>query len=224
MNRRTVVAALLVVFGFPAAGLSAVGFPANGILDGFNRQNQGPPPSASWKTLQHGHVVNSNRCVGVTENDDNVSQWNVRQFPANDAEMYITWPSSNCQVAFYMTDLVSDASGPNNGYQAWVENSNTIHIIRMDAGVEITLGNLIHQTFSSGDSFGFESLNGVLTVYRKPAGGNWVEIDHRYDSTYSHVIHLILETWSLIPVDDFGGGGVTGAYGFTTYVPAVQKH
>ena len=38
-------------------------FPTTGILDDFNRGNEGPPPSANWTTLVQGHKVVSNACT-----------------------------------------------------------------------------------------------------------------------------------------------------------------
>ena len=47
-------------------GGGALAFPATGILDNFNRANEGPPPSASWTTdndsLPNGLQVISNQC------------------------------------------------------------------------------------------------------------------------------------------------------------------
>jgi hypothetical protein len=184
-------------------------FPLTGILDDFNRGNEGPPPSANWDIVQHGHVVLNQQCIGVDDSDDNLSAWNTSF--NTPIEAYLTISSNPDESVFSIYMLHNYYQIPNeDGYECWFDTiTNKLHICRVDNQVETQLGSLINITgIAINDSVGMSVQNGVIQAWWKPSGGSWTLLGERSDSIYDGPYYIIPETWKLGIFDNFGGGTI----------------
>ncbi|MFC1510744.1 right-handed parallel beta-helix repeat-containing protein, partial [Candidatus Omnitrophota bacterium] len=189
------------------------GFPTTGILDNFNRANEGPPPSSNWTDIENGMEVVSNECVGTTASGQyNASYWDASTFgPAAEAYVTITAKPGTTGEATCLTFLFN--ADPPDGYEMCAYNdtgdTDYFEIERLDDGSYTEL-DTFYQEFSVGDSIGFSMLGGVLTAYHKPSGGSWYELFSVYDDDYSAVSYLTLWLYEdTATADDFGGGTIS---------------
>ena len=195
----------------PTATVSPDKFPLTGILDDFNRPDQGPPPGPNWDIVQVGHSVKNNQAVGTQVNDI-LSAWNKGAW--SNLEGYLTIKSDPDEGVFsiyilqdYHTVALED------GYEVWFDTRagyDVLHMVRVDNQQEMQLGALIDiSKIGQGDSIGFRLRDGNLMAYWKPSGGSWTLLGTRTDHTYSGPFYLVPETWSTTSIfDDFGGGGI----------------
>jgi len=187
-----------------------VAFPTTGILDDFNRGNEGPPPSASWSTLDNGLEVDTNQLKGVT-NGTNTSYWNVETFGA-DCECYYTIANAADEhgVLIRLKDVVGEDTL--DGYLIWQADVDEITIARLDNNVPTALGAAISQAVVSGDKLGVECVGDQISAYFDDGGAGWGSIGVRTEATYGAVgyIGAYLEDVDGRS-DDFGGGTVVVA-------------
>jgi hypothetical protein len=197
------------VLGTPVLGIAGDEFPTTGILDDFNRDDEGPPPSADWASVYNGHEVIGNACWGIEVLDDNVSVWDKETFGPG-VEMFLTSNHYPRSVALY---ILEDGSVPGDGYQVWFDGfSDTVYLFRVDELVEFELDS-ISQQLAIGDKFGIAiTSDGHIQAWHDDGGG-WVKLMDEIDTTYQ------TNAWGLTPeiyntdgsFDDFGGGElVTG--------------
>lgn len=200
-------------------------FPTTGVLDDFNRGNEGPPPSASWTNLQNGLEVVSNACVGDVNAANNDGYWDLTTFGA-DSEAYAT-----------MTDVLAGGGGGYFGAYARLKDvgawgttdgyfiqtnqpDDDVELYIVDNGVYTQLGNSIAQVIADGDKFGIEVVGGTLTAYYKDGAAAWGSLGTRADATYGAAGYIGLYIYDNDRgiLDDFGGGTVVavGAAGIMT--------
>lgn len=184
-------------------------FPTTGILDNFNRPDEGPPPSASWTGPMrpgdtNGLRVVSNTCQRVAPYGG--AWWNVSSF-GPDCEIYITClgPSD-----FYLFWRIIDSPGTAtaDGYALnWFNDVITVR--RLDNNTFTTLGAGISQTGpASGNKLGVSMIGSTITPY-VDTGGGWTALSTRTDATYSNAGVIGANTDGTF--DDFGGGTVVVA-------------
>ncbi len=199
------------LFGGMRAASAAYSFPQNGILDNFNRANEGPPPSASW-TSQFIPVGGGGDAIKVVSNvaegvgaGYNSQVWGTT--PANNQESYITGFTAGYWGVLGRLSNINTASV--TGYEARARDAGTnVFLYRWDdSGTRPTLTS-VAQSWSSGDSLGLSIVGSAITVYFKAGAGAWSAIIGPFtDATYaSGGIGMLVESAS--DLDNFGGGSI----------------
>jgi hypothetical protein len=198
-------------------------FPSNGLIDNFNRSNEGPPMTG-WADLAGGLRVSSNTAV-ANAIGLNISYYTTILTEA-DCEVYVTIatvPSSNRSM--YVCALLGDISGSSfDGYALKfnkVSGTDTLQIVRFDDGVETVLGANFSQELVAGNKFGLEIVAGTLTAY-VDTGSGWTSLGSRTDSTYTTAGYLGLGM-SSGAVDDFGGGGLASSSPQTLVATSIDS-
>ncbi len=183
-------------------------FPTTGILDSFNRANEGPPPSASWSTgvftggAGNGLKVVSNTCMASGANAS--GWWNLAQY--GNSEVYFTVVDyGNADNSLYIRlGDPGEPSGLFDGYQAvFSELNNRCRIFRWDDGSDTQLGADISLTLLDGDQLGLSFVGSDVSLYQ-----NGVLVDTRTDATYTSGFIGVREDGLLNVLDAFGGGTV----------------
>jgi len=197
-------------------------FPTTNILDNFNRDNEGPPPSGDWKNETSGfcgglEVVN-NQCVidGLGLGGAAVAIWDDNAI-GPDCEAYITIVTrpGNSYNVFVAVRQTTDNMTTADGYSVAIGRDDVdgdkIYIQRIDNGAQNTLGAEIDCVFSDGDKIGIRVIGAnpaTITAYHD-TGGGWIEVGSREDSDYDDAGYLIIasdDADDVIVLDDFGGG------------------
>ncbi len=203
-----------LVGGKLTASAGGGSFPTNGVLDTFNRANEGPPPSASWTgplfPADSGLTVTSNVAFGSAALSS--AYWSASFGP--DVEVYATLGGVNFSTGgFYLyARIVSPNTTGITGYglrcRPWQATEiNLVKVLDSSADSSILA---IDQTLATGDSVGFKIVGTTLTVYHKPAAGSWTQIGTVTDSTYSAAGKIGVRTLDdgSLAFDDFGGGAL----------------
>jgi hypothetical protein len=183
-----------------------VSFPTTGVLDDFNRSDEGPPPSASWTDIDSGLQVISNQCGGAS--GTNLSYWDVETF-GPDCEAY--WTIINYSAEQGPLARLQDVGsmGTLDGYCVYVNGLDTIAVVRFDNGVPTQLGADISQTIEAGDKIGVECIGSDIKAWYDDGGAGWGEIGSRSDATYGAVGYIAGYIKDASQrCDDFGGGTV----------------
>lgn len=186
-------------------------FKTTGILDDFNRADEGPPPSASWTTPtgHSGLSVNTNQCAG--SGATNSGYWNPTTFGAN-AEAYATiavLPGNSSVIGMIVRVLQPGSSTTFDGYGIsflQAAGTDSISIQRVDNGTGTTLGSTISQEISTNDILGILCRGSTISAWRE-SGGVISELGNRTDTTYAaggNVLFVVQGTTGRI--DDCGGG------------------
>ncbi len=188
-------------------------FPTTGILDNFNRANEGPPPSANWTTLgSYGLKVVNNVCVGNTASQYNAGYWSAQAF-GPDSEVYAKVPN----IANYLDVLARLDAAQNNGYLLHMQSTTVLQVFRVDSGATTQIGSNITlgTALVAGDQVGMEITGDEIKVYTKQGGGAWTQRGSTItDSTYGDAGYIGARVYSTTQqIDDFGGGTVV-AEGF----------
>jgi hypothetical protein len=190
--------------------------PVSGVLDGFNRADEGPPPSASWTSTNAltgfgtGQlVVLSNQCKATTSGIGG-AYWNLTDFNA-DCEVYATVSTlgANGQALRLYARLTDIGASTTDGYVLEftpLAGTDTWKIFEITNGVLTQVGATATQDIVAGDGIGFDLVGSTLKGYRFNAAA-WTEILSRTDSSHTAggKIGMALQQtqWR---VDDFGGG------------------
>jgi hypothetical protein len=198
----------------PAA--AAPSFPTTGILDGFNRDNEGPPPNANWSKPFGGILgefkVVSNQCVvDQILNGGCYGYWGPATF-GPDCEFYATVIAVPTTGDFSLFARAADVTGfVVDAYGATWVHDGTIRIIRSDDGDPNHLLATGTQALSAGDKVGIQIIGSTIRMWYKPVAGSWTVLLTAVDATYSAAGYLMLgaEDPDVI-FDDVGGG---------TYIP-----
>jgi len=204
---------------------SGAEFPTKGILDDFNRGNEGPPPSENWATPtgpvgMGGLKVDTNQCVISDLNDigHGSALWTDSAFGPN-CETYVTGvvvPNDDAKyIKLYLRMTTTDYSTMDGYAVSFVYNSvqSVCQIFRIDNGGSTKLGDDINITLSDGDKVGAD-ITGVdpstITAYQN-TGGGWFELGSREDSDHDDAGYIGLAANDLVTtvMDDFGGGSST---------------
>jgi hypothetical protein len=209
-------------------------FPTTGILDSFDRANEGPPPSASWTS---GAPLAATSTLAVVSNacQDNGTLnggiWGTQLGP--DVECYMTWSSlpadtSNFHVFIRAADVGSPATI--DGYRINFERNDGVpgmrfRIDRMDNGAATQLGTTFSNTdgaISAGVKIGVEMISSSITTYLNRSG-SWASQSTESDATYSVAGYLGIRPFNTAVVfDDLGGGSIGGAPPATAVITFVQ--
>lgn len=186
-------------------------FPENGILDDFNRGDEGPPMTG-WGDLINGLVVSSNACT-LSAAGANTSYYDTI-LTDDDCEVYFTItvaPTTNRNVVVYARLKDVGSSATVDGYlMRYTEGTDILQIARLDNGSETVLGADISQSLTDGDKMGLEIVGDTLTAY-VDTGGGWTSVGSRTDSTYADAGYIGAGIGGNGTIDDFGGGGLSGA-------------
>jgi hypothetical protein len=181
------------------------------ILDGFNRANEGPPPSTSWTNLNAGLKVVSNVCVANAANS--VDYYNVGTY-GPDCEVYgtvTTKPASGQSIAFYLRlkDVGSIATVDGYLVLALVQaGTDILRVQRLDNGTATTLGADVSQEYATSDKFLLRATGSTLIMERNNAIAAT-----RSDTTYGAAGNLGAAIGDTVGAfDDFGGGVYRPAY------------
>lgn len=189
-------------------------FPFNGIIDNFDRANEGPPLSASWTDTivvgEGGFKVNFDVAQGDTGGFNSTYRNTAVYGP--DVEAYLTLPASS-QADVYLR-IVAEGTAGVDGYSIDAnETTDLFRVFRIDDGVYTQLGADISTTIGIGDSFGATIIGTTITVYHCGLGmgcgvseAGWTVIDTRTDATYSAAGRIGIGVSGSGIVDDFGGG------------------
>ena len=178
------------------------------ILDNFNRDDEGPPPSADWTDLVNGMKVVSSRVEGTTAGV-NWSMWDTSTF-GPDCEVYMTmaekFSTTGVGVFTRGTTLVS---GTIDGYlMHYNDTTDKLEVNRCDNGAFTLLGAQVDWTSEAGDKLGGESIGNTHKTYVNE--GAWVEKVSRDDATYGSAGYIGIRPISDFDMDDFGGGTIAG--------------
>lgn len=192
-------------------------FPTTGILDNFNRADEGPPPTG-WRSeglvgASSGLIVQSNTCKDSTA-DGGVYATSY----GPDSECFYTWSTlpangQSCRLGV----RISTPGGSTSGYELRVNRVDAnpgadILYLRLDSGAATQLGATINDTdgaLSSGVKFGMDVSGNTITGYVNRSG-SWSSYSSQSDSTYTAAGYIGMrcsDTSALF--DDFGGGTVS---------------
>jgi len=210
-----------------------VAFPTTGILDNFNRGNEGPPPSANWFTPtgpvgMGGLKVDSNQCIISYLNDIGYGSalWTDSTFGPN-CEAYITGvtvPDDDTNyIKLYLRMTTTDHSTMDGYAVSFIYDSgqSVCRIFRIDNGASTQLGDDINITLSDGDKLGAD-ISGIdpstITAYQD-TGGGWASIGSSEDSNHDGAGYIGLAANDLLTtvMDDFGGGDFASSSSSSEY-------
>jgi hypothetical protein len=184
-------------------------FPTTGILDDFNRANQGPPPSASWANFRpNGLIVQNQAVTGATQQVENKDHWAAT--PAADQEVYITIasiPDPNAGEYFEVLGRLDPVAYTGYSvYGGFVGVDGVMQIIRYDDEFNWT-ALATYLGLPKFTKIGLQIIGDVLSAWYY-FGGAWVLAGSVTDNTYTGgKIGLLISASNTFPVgEDFGGG------------------
>lgn len=204
-------------------------FPTTGLLDNFNRANEGPPPSTNWtgpvQTGEEGLRVVGNQCDDSTDTAKAGSGVWVGDF-GPDSECFSTIavvPTSTQGQAHFLRVVSPNTAGVDGYLSAYINLVagiyNSYLSYRLDNNAYTQLGaNDALTTLGVGDDVGAEMIGSAIKVYRRVGAGSWTEetTAARTDSTYTAAGRIGLRLDNQPEADDFGGGTVAAAEGHPT--------
>lgn len=207
-------------------------FPATGILDNFNRSNQGPPPSANWSATiadnTAGRVVSNQWKPTTNANTNDGGYWNAASY-GPDQEAYVTVvnvannPGVGASINFFLR-LNSPGTTAITGYMITISGPqgsgpNVLTVQRIDVFPQtIQIGATSVLALANGDTIGARMVGNTINVFRKPSGGSWAQVGGNYvDSKYAAGGYIGFDTWEWSnngtwTIDDFGGGSISIPY------------
>ena len=200
----------------------SITFPTKGILDDFNRGNEGPPPSANWFTPtgpvgMGGLRVTGNQCMINDLNDiGHGSAFWIDSTFGPDCEAYVTGvtvPDDDTKyIRLYLRMTTTDYSTMDGYIVSFVYDSgqSVCQIFRVDNGINTKLGDDINIILSDGDKLGADITGtdpSTITAYQD-TGEGWASIGSREDSDHDDAGYIGLAANDLLTtvMDDFGGG------------------
>lgn len=202
---KRIVAVLFTVFLLMPVAARAE-FPTTGILDDFNRANEGPPLSSSWVISYEGLKVVSNQCApnATSENwyeDKYNTSW------GSDVEAYFTIATLDVNTEDVYTYIKNDGS---TAYSIHY-NGTAIWLGYLVSGDE-TLLNATNYTLQSGYKLGISYVDGVLTgwVNNTTSWTSVVTASNSSSLNTSGFTYLGMHSINgSMRYDDFGGGNYT---------------
>jgi len=191
-------------------------FPHTGILDDFNRSNEGPPPSSDWDDdlfltgLFGQFAVVSNQAIPALENGTAAASWAA--ILNGNTEVYTTIPSvpdaeaENVAVAVLMEDTYDTVLPTGYILQRGVDDDDELVIVRIDGGDGVIVSDEI-LVMEDGMSIGLRVGNGVVSSWYKLSAGSWTLLGEANDDTYDGPWKIGITTSDEDTIiDNFGGG------------------
>ena len=198
-----------VVTGVVVAGSSLA--PSTPVLDDFNRANG--PVGAGWSLIRPTGFASMN-VLGNAAVDSSSSlftwdYWNATSF-GPDSEAYVTVTGYVSGDVFRIGARVTGAGTTGaSGYYVAVGGSGAWSIVRIDAGLSVTIASGATQPLASGDKLAIRVVGSVVSALHFTGAGGWVQVlthDISGDSIrYTGPGRLALE-YKTSTVDNFGGG------------------
>ena len=203
---------------------SAPTAPTLGILDNFNRANQGPPPSSSWSAGMYGSAG------GLSVNGNTLTQragsgyreggfWNPASF-GPDSEVYATLtgttPATNTH-GWYLFVRAKEigSSSTLDSYMFMVERSASApqnwawQLFQIINGAGSVLGTYDGGPPVIGSQIGLSAKGSQITAWLKTPGGSWQSVISTSDSTLPAAGYIGVELTGGVRThgfDDFSGG------------------
>jgi hypothetical protein len=179
------------------------------LLDNFNRANEGPPLSSSWKGYGGGFSVDNNLAKPHAPSGPNAALWNQNIYkPDQEAFLTVATKPTNSSSSLGLFLRIDDYL---NGYMATFvpqDNVDKVRIWKVSNGVASMLGTDILKEFNVGDKFIFKASGNILSVYHKTPFGSWTFVCSRTNSSYNHPGKIgLYAAGDSGRADDFGGGG-----------------
>lgn len=182
-------------------------FPTTGILDNFNRADEGPPPSANWGNgFVEGLSVIDHECGGI-DSGNNSAYW-LTPFNA-DSEVYLTVSVVSDEIiAIFLRASNNTLTAANYIYLSYTQSPGTFVIGVAVNGTDVANDAIVYDLVN-GDSFGLQADGDAITGWVKPAGGSWTQIlaltsSAVMDAGYTFL--MVADTTGR--VIDFGGGTI----------------
>ena len=202
-------------------------FGDTGVLDDFNRSDEGPPPSSEWSTLIGSAFweVISNQIEGATGTWA-PDYYNVAIY-AYPMEAFVTL--GNAPSAYSSLEWgILNVGASWDGYSLqWMPSDGELYVERQDDASGTQLGATIYQACSAGYKMGiWHEADGTIHIYLD-SGSGWSENTTRSDSTYTDPGYLGLATYAISAAqqfDDFGGGEVGGGSTVLVVQDATHGH
>lgn len=180
--------------------------PQTGILDNFNRPDEGPPPSANWDSSTDSFRVVSNEAVGDEGKTTVGNSWTT---PFNaDSEAYVTitsWDSSGVVDIMVRYDIDNST-----GYMVSLDVDGHFVIGEVPW---VQLGYINIGSTSNGDSILIRAIGNTISALYKPMSGEWSQVLSISNSTYTNTGKLRIQSAGNVfapHLDNFGGGEITG--------------
>ena len=192
-------------------------FPETGILDNFNRANEGPPPSVNWindAVGLNGMITVNNQCAGVSGPGDFNNAWWGTIVNAN-CEVYTqipVVPGANDSSWLFARFNTNDSLA--SGYVLEAQPTQIV-LYRQDGGALIPFG-VSAIAVSDGDWIGLGCKDNIITGYYSSDGATWTAIIGAIDATYNNDGYIgfgINGTTGRF--DNFGGGGENCTFVYT---------
>lgn len=185
-------------------------FPVNGILDNFNRANEGPPPSTSWSNLSPTDFTGTFAVVSNVAAVTGVAAiyWNPTTFGPN-CEAYATLATTG--EAYVFARIQSPGSTNWDGYAVEWTGPGSILLHRVDNDTFTQIGGSTGHTQNVGDKFGIEIVGTTINSWRFQSAA-WTNdlsiVDTAYQSA-GYIGYAAVAT-GVGNFDDFGGGALAG--------------
>lgn len=183
-------------------------FPNTNVLDNFNRNNEGPPPSAFWRTVDaNGFKVLSNTCSANAASADNI--WGQQFGP--DCEAYFTVTTKPSNAAGLLLAIRADSLLTNAYAITLIPSAGTdsIKFSKIINNVE-TIFTTFSQEVTVNDGLGIQCAGSSITAwYRSGLNGLWTLLGTQIDTTFTGIGYIGIYTdTSGAAIDDFGGGSL----------------
>jgi hypothetical protein len=160
---------------FGAGDETGAAFPEPGVIDNFNRANEGPPPSIAWIDESVLGIV-SNKCAArqtplgyhasalwrssFLANQEIYVTVATRQDDGNSAYLYLRYQDYNNTI---LIEIMRD-DGVNDA----------VEVHEIVAGVDASIGGPYVISYQDNDSFGINASGTTIEVWHKPVGGVWI--------------------------------------------------
>ena len=193
-------------------------FPTTGILDNFNRANEGPPPTGWTAWISPGMLVSTNQ-MAPQDAGDNGAYWST-SMTGPDVEAWITiatQPGTASPCASLVAARLDPAGGGSVGncYAVQLNNlsgTDTVQIISVAASVNTVLATF-NQEMGNGHKLGIQCIGSVIHAWAD-VGGGWIELGNVTDTTWAGtgnnnkigVYNKGDASSAAARYDDFGGG------------------
>lgn len=207
-------------------------FPTTGILDPFTGADENPI-ATNWTCPWFAGDDTLRRLSNqLTKNGAGFANgWYDLSTFGPDCEAYctvVTKPATNDYISLLARTSDVGTATP-DGYLIVITMSATaddwgIRVIQ--DGVTQPLGAGFTQEIADGDGIGISCVGDEITAWYRSAGGSWVSLAVRTDTTFTGAGYLALECFGVAGgsvLDDFGGGDVVSVSDPPLFMPARRR-